>query len=204
MIYDYHALTNSSLSTTHQCRYYCPSGSSTYHSCPAGQYSGSYASGCTSCPSGQTSDGSASSCYSSMPSECSAYSTLSDSNRNVASGDNTILCDSGLSTGWYRFTGSAGTQMPEYVVPSYSCATHASGWLNGAHPAAGVSTGATVCYNWSGNSCSWSTSITVTNCGFYYVYYLSAPPACSLRYCGYSGGELPDPGDGFKDPGQEY
>ena len=41
------------LTTTHQFRYYCPSGSSGISSCPSGQYSGSGASGCTSCPGGQ-------------------------------------------------------------------------------------------------------------------------------------------------------
>ena len=70
-------------------------------------------------------------------------------------------------------------------VPEYRCGTHASGWMNGAHPtvAQGKVT-RNVCYNYSSNCCRASNNIEVVNCGQYYVYKLSPPPYCTLRYCG--------------------
>ena len=41
-----------------------------------------------------------------------------------------------------------------------------------------------VCFNWSRGCCSWSNNIEVVNCELFYVYKLSRPPHCSLRYCG--------------------
>ncbi|CAF5154983.1 unnamed protein product, partial [Rotaria magnacalcarata] len=32
-------------------------------------------------------------------------------------------------------------------------------------------------------SCTWSNTISVTNCGSFYVYELSMPPVCAARYC---------------------
>ena len=75
--------------------------------------------------------------------------------------------------------------MPTSCVPKNRCGTHATGWMNGAHPS--VCQGKVtrrVCYNWNGNCCNWSNNIEVVNCGKYYVYKLSKPPACHLRYCG--------------------
>ena len=75
--------------------------------------------------------------------------------------------------------------MPDKVVPSYHCGTHAPGWLNGAHPT--VAEGAVqrkVCFHWVNNACQYSTYIQVRNCGGFYVYKLPATPGCSMRYCG--------------------
>ena len=97
-----------------------------------------------------------------------------------------MKCDKGLSTGWYRFGGGAGIKMPTSCVPERRCGTHATGWMNGAHPtvADGMVT-RKVCYHWYSNCCSWSNGIEVVNCGLYYVYKLSRPPwGCDLRYCG--------------------
>ena len=125
-------------------------------------------------------------------SECSAssYTELSDAFRHVSYGYGSN-CDSTLAAGWYRFTGSAGERMPESTPGIYACGTHATGWLSdgyggsGSHPAAGVSQSMTVCFDWSSDTCMWSSSVTVTNCnGEYYVYYISGTPACSLVYCG--------------------
>ena len=119
--------------------------------------------------------------------ECAAYTEISDSARHVDSYYGTVgqTCDSGYS-GWYRFTGAAGTRMPETSPGYYQCGTAAVGWLSSSHPAEGVSTTATVCFHWTSSECQWSTSISVTNCGAYYVYELSAPPTCNLAYCGES------------------
>lgn len=95
-----------------------------------------------------------------------------------------ILCDNGLS-GWYRFGGEAGNQMPESCVEKRRCGTHASGWLNGSHPSVADETvRRKVCFHWGNRCCQWSTEISVRNCGGFFVYKLHRPPACSLRYCG--------------------
>ncbi|MFT4626331.1 MAG: hypothetical protein ACI8PZ_005008 [Myxococcota bacterium] len=116
--------------------------------------------------------------------ECSAYVELTDAYRNITWPYDYARCDSGI-TGWHRFTGAAGTQMPEVPPDSYSCGTHASGWLNGAHPA-GVGDTAVVpsCNHWAGDICWQTLDIEVTNCGDFYVYNLSAPPCCSCVFCG--------------------
>ena len=76
--------------------------------------------------------------------------------------------------------------MPTSCVSKLRCGTHATGWMNGAHPT--VAQGKVtrkVCYSWDSNCCNWSNNIEVVNCGQYYVYKLSPPSAgCTLRYCG--------------------
>ena len=79
----------------------------------------------------------------------------------------------------------AGTMMPTSVVDTYHCGTHAPGWLNGAHPqTVGETVTRTVCFNWSGNSCRWSTSVEIKNCGGFFLFNFPDTPVCSLRYCG--------------------
>ena len=98
------------------------------------------------------------------------------------------LCGSKLS-GWYRFSGGAGTQMAEACPKIYSCSTNSSGWLNGTHP-----TGAEgivqrkVCFlqrvsQFYTDCCNQTKNISVRNCGAFYVYRLD-PPDCYSRYCG--------------------
>ena len=116
--------------------------------------------------------------------ECFGYQWLNESNRNQNYSGSDVSCDSSLS-GWYRFGGGAGIKMPTACVPKNRCGTHATGWMNGTHPTV-VDSNVTrkVCYNWKHNCCLWSNSIKVVNCGQYYVYKLSKPSGCSLRYCG--------------------
>ena len=87
-------------------------------------------------------------------------------------------------------TGEAGHHIPEKCVPMRHCGTHAPGWLNGKHPTIqeGVVT-REVCYHWKKMCCYWKNFIKIRNCGSYYVYELSKPPACHLRYCGKREGE---------------
>lgn len=120
-----------------------------------------------------------------LPGQCLSYVTNSDSTRNAGYGTY-IGCDSGtFGVGtWVRFVSPAGTLIPNYVVGAYYCGTHATGWFTGVYPSSpATSTSGTVCFNWSGISCYWSSSITITHCGTYYVFYIRDPPACSLRYC---------------------
>ena len=124
-------------------------------------------------------------------SECSGYMWLTEANRRASyKGDG--KCDSRLKSGWYRFSSTAGSRMPDSCVPERRCNTDASGWLSGGHPsvAEGVVT-RKVCFHWSGNCCYWDNgrwkkSIRVINCGGFYVYELGPTPECSLRYCGAS------------------
>ena len=75
--------------------------------------------------------------------------------------------------------------MATSCVPYGRCGTYGTGWMNGAHPT--VTDGKVtrkVCYNYQNYCCRWSNNIEVVNCGQYYVYKLSKPPTCNLRYCG--------------------
>ncbi|XP_044172445.1 protein sidekick homolog [Acropora millepora] len=98
------------------------------------------------------------------------------------------LSDFKLS-GWYRFSGGAGTQMAEACPKIYSCSTNSSGWLNGTHPtvAEGI-VQRNVCFSqrvsqFFNDCCNHSKNISVRNCGAFYVYRLD-PPDYYSRYCG--------------------
>lgn len=118
--------------------------------------------------------------------ECSSYSLDKQADRSIthATVGASYKCDNALVTGWYRFNSTVGSKMPTYCVASNKCNTHATGWLNGAHPTPqdGV-VRKTVCFNWSGKCCNWQLSINVRNCGLFYVYRLVKPPNCQLRFC---------------------
>ena len=78
--------------------------------------------------------------------------------------------------------------MPTSPVQVNYCGTHATGWLNGQHPAKeDGSVSRKVCFHWSGNVCRWNIYIHVRNCGAFYVYHLGRTPGCSFRYCGNNG-----------------
>ncbi|CAF1285697.1 unnamed protein product [Adineta ricciae] len=120
-----------------------------------------------------------------LPSQCSSYTTISDSTRLATSGSPSIVCDSTVFTStpvWIRFVGAGGTMIVNSAPSTYRCNTHAPGWYTGSLPGAGGTVSGTVCYNWSGNTCNWSNSIMVTNCISFYVYRLITPPVCNLRY----------------------
>ena len=124
--------------------------------------------------------------------ECLEYEILDDATRNFEYGDG-IYCDDSIDSdtspdwkgpGWYRMMSPAGTKMLEVTIPDYKCGTHATGWLNGTHPdLLGETVDRTVCFNWASNSCTWSSSVKVKNCGGYFLYYLPKAPNCQLRYC---------------------
>jgi hypothetical protein len=121
-----------------------------------------------------------------LPSQCSCYTLITDGTRNANYTGGSGCDETGAiaSAGWYGFSGAAGTMLASSVVPINQCNTQATGWYSGVYPsAAGSTNSGTVCYNWNGNNCLWSNSISVTNCNGYYVFYLPPPPFCSLRYC---------------------
>jgi hypothetical protein len=97
----------------------------------------------------------------------------------------TYLCDNGLSSGWYRFGGGAGTKLPTSCTSHHRCQGDYTGWMNGAHPT--IADGMVkrkVCFSHEGNCCHWTNDIEVVNCGGYYVYKLGPPSKCRARYCG--------------------
>lgn len=113
------------------------------------------------------------------------YTTITDGRRNVTTHGSPYVCDSGISPGWYRFSGTAGTHIPLSAPPKLSCGTHAPGWMNGSLPADsdGIVT-RQVCYPWFSSTCQWSNNIQVVSCGDFYLYKLVRTPTCNLRYCG--------------------
>ena len=118
--------------------------------------------------------------------ECYHYTFLNESSRANSFYNISIdfLCDDDLN-GWYRFGGDAGKQMADSCVPEFRCGAELPGWLNGSHPE--IAEGAVrrkVCFRYKNNCCEYSTSITVRNCGGFYVYHLGKPPICNFRNCG--------------------
>ncbi|XP_078703605.1 uncharacterized protein LOC144928793 [Branchiostoma floridae x Branchiostoma belcheri] len=129
---------------------------------------------------------------------CDLYSVLDDPWRSLTLITNDRHCDkpghedsTGLTEGWYRFTGPAGTQMPT-VAPgaTHLCGTFAPVWMNGQHPtvADGVVTRQACAYRDSNYHCAWRWDIQVAACpGGFYVYYLINTPTCNLGYCAENG-----------------
>ena len=90
--------------------------------------------------------------------------------------------------GWYLFGGDAGDQMADSCVPYRHWRAQRPGWLNGSHPT--VANGAVnriVCFSSFSDCCQFSTSITVRNCGGFFVYKLTSATVCVsisiARYC---------------------
>ena len=84
----------------------------------------------------------------------------------------------------YRFVGAAGTRMPTTRVPAFRCGTDWPGWLDGAHPT--VEDGKvkrTVCFSDRFTGCKSSNTISVKNCGSYFIYDFGLLYACNARYC---------------------
>ncbi|XP_015768424.1 PREDICTED: uncharacterized protein LOC107347066 isoform X8 [Acropora digitifera] len=130
--------------------------------------------------------------------ECFNYTFLNESNRAVTNVSSSLgnLSDFKLS-GWYRFSGGAGTQMAEACPKMYSCSTNSSGWLNGSHPT--VAEGIVkrkVCFlqlvsQFLTDCCNQAKTISVRNCGGFYVYRLD-PSDYYSRYCGNGLSQAPE------------
>jgi uromodulin len=98
-----------------------------------------------------------------------------------------VNCDENIFNSvptWVRFVGEGGTQIPTSAVGPNRCSTSAAGWYSGQMPTdSDETTNGTVCFSWQSNNCSWTKNILVTNCGSFYIYQLTAPPGCQMRYC---------------------
>nr|XP_033819400.1 uromodulin-like [Geotrypetes seraphini] len=115
---------------------------------------------------------------------CVNHTVLNESWRSTTSYTRGSYCDR-TKKGWYRFTGSGGTRLPESCVPTHRCNTLSPMWLNGTHPvdADGI-VNRTACAHWNGNCCLWSRTVQIKSCpGGYHVYKLNGTPVCSLSYC---------------------
>lgn len=126
--------------------------------------------------------------------ECQHYRLLSDSDRNVKSGSLLGKCDNNLAKGWYRFSGSAGVQMPNSCPGAGKCNTQYPGWLFGSHPHKDDGcVSMHVCFgDYISGCCQYRQRVLVRNCGGYYVYKLSPTAACNFRYCGRDAGPTPN------------
>ncbi len=121
-----------------------------------------------------------------LPAQCTSYSLVNDSTRSAGNSGG-VGCDLPgpfNTTGWFRFSGAGGTILANCAVTANSCGTQSSGWYNGVYPStAGDTINGTVCFNWIWGTCSYTATVSVTNCNGYYVFYLGTPPQCNLRYC---------------------
>ncbi|CAF1181130.1 unnamed protein product [Rotaria magnacalcarata] len=158
---------------------------------PLGVLTTLYIQGKTGNSSGSSNSGSSSDTNNTnsvtLPSQCSSYTNNTDSTRNAGYYCGSCYCDNGLATGWYRFTGSAGTQLVTSPISTGYCGTNYPGWFNGTLPTTvgGLSSGF-LCINYVGTVCYFPyslDSIIVTNCSGFYVFYLRATPYCYSRYC---------------------
>ena len=121
---------------------------------------------------------------SALPRACSSYTELNSADRHVNYSTISRQDDSGMAFKWYRFTGAAGSVMPETCPPTGSCSAEYPGWLNGNHPT--VAEGEVtrmVCFHSGASCCSLNNSIKVLNCNKYFVYQLT-PLRYLQRYCG--------------------
>ena len=122
--------------------------------------------------------------------ECQNYQILSkwdrkNTYRSEYTAEGVVGCDDHLGPAWFRFQGDAGTKMATSCVDEKRCGTHATGWLNGAHPTVNESkVTRKASFHHKSNCCFWSIDIEVRNCGDFYVYNINKTPSCSLGYCG--------------------
>lgn len=126
-------------------------------------------------------------CLFSLVDICKNHKSLTDARRHykrVLDKPKKSICDN-WANGWYRFREGAGTKMRTKCPPRNRCYTKNPAWLSGGHPtvANGIVT-KKVCIHVSGGCCGKSVYIKVKNCGSYYIYKLTAPPFCDVRYCG--------------------
>jgi hypothetical protein len=85
---------------------------------------------------------------------------------------------------WIRFTGASGTQLSTTPTSPNQCGAQVTGWYSGRMPDVSETiTDGRVCFSWLDNPCQLSNTIGVTNCGSFYIYKLTMPPACPARYC---------------------
>ena len=101
-----------------------------------------------------------------------------------------------LTSGWYRFTGAAGTKLPTAPAPrggpssgNQICGTNVVPYISsGDNPT--IEDGIVnrdVCWEWGSHNCEWKSTVKVAACrdaqGDYLVYELQPAPGCAAAYC---------------------
>ncbi|CAF1018024.1 unnamed protein product [Adineta steineri] len=120
-----------------------------------------------------------------LPPQCYSYTIINDTTRLITAG-NGYASDYGLfSTGTLvRFFGAGGTQIATFPPGGYHCTATYTGWYAGALPSFSNTVTGIMCYTPGSSSCTLYNTISVTNCGTFYVYNLIDPPNYSyIRYC---------------------
>jgi hypothetical protein len=124
-----------------------------------------------------------------LPVQCYAYASLTDSYRNIQNGYSCCQLPydtaSYLPGGWYRVSGSAGTQLVASPVSTTgTCGASYPGYFNGTLPStAGALTTGNACF-YTGTPCGYSISpISVINCNGFYIYYLLPTTNLDYKYC---------------------
>ena len=125
-----------------------------------------------------------------LPTHCYHYITKSEPTRHHSSVSTCCENDYSLSAGWYRFTGSGGTQLlMKPTAANGFCGASCPGWWNGTLPnrISDTTVGSVLFDN--SDSCTGSIyPILATNCSGFYVFYLSPTSCCSsYRYCTMNG-----------------
>jgi hypothetical protein len=124
-----------------------------------------------------------------LPSACSAYTTVDDPTRSVNAPGYALGCDNTApftnqsSPVWIRFVGTGGTTLPLTAPAMNLCGSAGTGWYDGTMPSSGATINGTACFTWYTSTCRFSQSISVANCGSFYIYLLPPAPACMMRYC---------------------
>ncbi|CAF2570507.1 unnamed protein product [Rotaria sp. Silwood2] len=121
---------------------------------------------------------------------CSSYTVVNDPLRNIArygmggSCDNGPLFNTNIGGRWIRFIGTGGTIIPLTSPGMNHCGAYLTGWFNGTLPSTvGTIVSGNVCFDAPNIICEISSSVSVTYCNSFYVYFLPPLILCNSRYC---------------------
>ncbi len=117
-----------------------------------------------------------------LPAQCTSYISRSFDDTYVGLGVGSV-CHKTLSAGWYRLTGSYPKlqQQGSYLINIGN--NNAPGFMQFDHPSTiGQTVTGNVGFNWNNKNLYWKTSIQVTNCSSYFVYYLLPTTVCNIAY----------------------
>jgi len=124
---------------------------------------------------------------------CTNYTVLNEADcANGRTLSPHTISDHNLTTGWYRFRGTAGDRLPDKCVLRWRCGSIHLGSLNGTHSRVAQSKVlkrivCVVTRKGCFGCCKWSLRVRVNRCTGYYVYSLRKTLVRNVRYCGNAG-----------------
>ena len=121
-----------------------------------------------------------------LPAQCTSYVSNNDGTRHATYNTTTFSDYEAFATTvtWVRFEEPAGTLLANCPILPEGCGAQFPGWYTGLYPSiAGDVTYGLVCYTSNTDLCFDSSSVLITNCNGYYVFYLRDPPILDMRYC---------------------